>query len=158
MIRTRCIITLAVVAVLMILTQPALADDLADLKATHQMYDKAWNTGDLETVFQIWQDGGIWLPDNQAFPIVTNSEMGKKMFAQWLEKHVYWRSWHKIDYKVIGDTGLVWGLRSSNTIVKATGMGQRRFVKTTYVYVKSDGKWKAVMHHDTPLISESDIF
>ena len=151
------IICLSIVAV-MFLTQPVLADDLADLKATHQKYEKAWNTGDLETVFQIWQDGGIWLPSNQAFPIVTNAEIGKPMFAKWLETHIYRRSWHKVDFKVIGDTGLVWGLRTGNIIVKATGTGKRHFLKTTYVYAKSEGKWKAVMHHDTPLISESDIY
>ncbi len=43
-------------------TQPAMAGDLADLKAVHQKYDKAWNEGNLDTVFEIWQDGGIWLP------------------------------------------------------------------------------------------------
>ena len=57
MMRTRCIISLLVVAAFMLLAQPAIADDLADLKATHQRYLKAQNTGDLETMFQIWQDG-----------------------------------------------------------------------------------------------------
>ena len=134
------------------------ADDLADLKATHQRYTNAWNTGDLETVFEIWQDGGIWLPTNQAFLVVTNSAAGKQMFAKWLETHVYRSSWHKVDYKVIGDTGLVWGLRTATSIVKTTGTGKRFFLKTTYVFLKSEGKWKAFMHHDTPLPSEADIF
>ena len=158
MMRTICIISLLVVASFMILTQPAIADDLADLKATHQSFIKAWNTADLETVFQIWQDGGIWLPTSQAFPYVTNSARGKVMFAKWFETHIYMTSWYKVDYKVIGDTGLVWGLRTATEIVKATGTGKRHFYKTTYVYVKSEGKWQAVMSHDTPLISESDIF
>ena len=158
MMRTRCIISLLVVASFMILTQPAIADDLADLKATHQSFIKAWNTGDMETVFQIWQDGGIWLPANQAFPDVTNSAIGKQMFTKWFETHMYRTSWYKVDYKIIGDTGLVWGLRTANIIVKATGTGKRFFFKTTYVYVKSEGKWQAVMSHDTPLISESDIY
>jgi ketosteroid isomerase-like protein len=156
--RTNGIISLLVVAAFMILAQPAIADDLADLKATHQRYLKAWNTADLETVFEIWQDGGIWLPTSQAFPVVTNSERGKAMFTKWLEAHIYMTSWHKVDYKVIGDTGLVWGLRTATEIVKATGTGKREFYKTTYVFVKSEGKWKAVMHHDTPLPSEADIF
>ena len=158
MMRTRCIISLLVVAALILLAQPAIADDLADLKATHQKFVKAWNTGDMETVFQIWQDGGIWLPADRAFPDVTNSAIGKQMFTKWLETHMYRSSWHKVDYKVIGDTGLVWGLRATTIIVKATGTGKRFFYKTTFVYVKSEGKWIAVMSHDTPLISEADIF
>ena len=80
------------------------------------------------------------------------------MFAKWLETHIYRSSWYKTDYKVIGDTGLVWGLRASTHIVKATGAGKRFFAKTTLVYVKSEGKWQAVMSHDTPLPSEADIF
>ena len=156
--RTRIIISLIVVAAFMFLSQPAIADDLADLKATLQKFDKAWNTADMDTVFEIWQDGGIWLPTNQAFPIVTNSAMGKTMFAKWLESHMYRRSWYKVDYKVIGNTGLVWGLSSRMVIVKATGNGKRYFYKTSYVFVKSEGKWRAVMHHDTPIPSESDIY
>jgi len=58
-----------------------LADDLADLKAAHQSLNKAWNTGDMKTFFEIWQDGGIWLPPSQAFPIVTNSAMGMQWFC-----------------------------------------------------------------------------
>ncbi len=156
--KTRCIISLIVVAAFMILSQPAIADDLADLKATHQRYSKAWNTGDLDTVFEIWQDGAIWLPSSQAFPVVTNSAIGLKMFTKWLETHIYRSSWYKIDYRVIGDTGLVWGVRTTTEIVKATGTGKRSFFKTSYVFVKSEGKWVAVMHHDTPIPSESDIF
>jgi hypothetical protein len=78
------------------------------LIATHQRYDQAWNAGDLNTVFEIWQDGGIWIPTMYGFPMVTNSAVGMQMFAQWLETHVFRYSWYKVDYWVIGDTGLVW--------------------------------------------------
>ena len=156
--KTRCVISLIVVAAFMLLSQPAIADDLADLKAAHQMYDKAWNTGDVAGVFEIWQDGGIWLPSSHAFPIVTNSAIGLKMFTKWLETHIYRYRWYKVDYRVIGDTGLVWGVRTVSVIVKATGTGKRTFHKSSFVFVKSEGKWKAVMHHDTLIPSEFDIF
>jgi uncharacterized protein (TIGR02246 family) len=156
--KSRFVIPFMVIVALVFLSQPAIADDLADLKAAHQMFNKAWNTGDVETVFQIWQDGGIWLPINSAFPDVTNSAIGKQMFTKWFETHMYRMNWHKVDYRVIGDTGLVWGLRSGMVIVKATGTGKHYFMKSTVVFVKSEGKWQAVMSHDTPLISESDIF
>jgi uncharacterized protein (TIGR02246 family) len=158
MMRIRCIISLLVVAAVMILAQPAIADDLADLKAAHQMFIKAWNTGDMETVFQIWQDGAIWVSITQGFPLVTNSAINKQMFTKWLETHMYRMNWHKVDYKVIGDTGLVWGLRSGMVLVKATGTGKHYFMKSTVVFVKSEGKWQIVMAHDTPLISEAEIF
>ena len=156
--KTRCIIALIVVAAFMLLSQPAIADDLADLKAAHQMYDKAWNTGDVAGAFEIWQDGGIWVPCSVAFPIVTNSARGIQMFTRWLETHIYRYSWYKVDYRVTGDTGFVWGVRTTNEIVKTTGTGKRRFLKTTMVFMKTEGKWKAVMQHDTQIPSEVDIF
>jgi hypothetical protein len=63
-----------------------------------------------------------------------------------------------VDYKVIGNTGLVWGLTTATVMVKATGTGKRTFNKSTLVFVKTDGKWQAVMSHTTPLPSEFDIF
>ena len=149
---------LIVIASFVFITQIAIADDLADLKATHQSFIKAWNTGDMETVFEIWQDGGIWLPSNRGFPVVTNSAMGKQMFSKWLETHMYYIDWYKVDYRVIGDTGLVWGVTSTIAIVKNTGMGKRYNEKESLVFVKSNGKWKAVMSHSTPIQPGSDIF
>ena len=156
--KTRFVIIILAIVALVLFSQPVIADDLADLKATHQRYDRAWNTGDLSTVFEIWQDGGIWLPTSQAFPVVTNSAMGMEMFARWLETHIFRYQWYKVDYKVIGNTGLVWGLTTATVIVKATGTGKRTFNKSTLVFVKTDGKWQAVMSHTTPLQSEVDIF
>ena len=156
--KSRYVILLMVIAALVFLSQPAIADDLADLKAAHQMYDKAWNTGDVAGVFEIWQDGGIWVPSNYGFPIVTNSARGIQMFTMWLETHIFRYSWYKVDYRVIGDTGLVWGVLTTNIIVKATGIGKRGFYKNSMVFVKSDGKWKLVMSHSTPIPSEVDIF
>jgi len=147
-----------VIAALVFLSQPAIADDLADLKAAHQMYDKAWNTGNVAGVFEVWQDGGIWIPYSYAFPIVTNSAVGMQMFTKWLETHIFRYSWYKVDYRVIGDTGLVWGIMTTTEIVKATGIGKRRFLKASMVFMKSEGKWKVVMLHSAQIPSEVDIF
>jgi hypothetical protein len=86
------------------------------------------------------------------------SYMGIQMFTKWLETHIFRYSWYKVDYRVIGDTGLVWGVMTTNVIVKATGTGKRGFYKSSLVFVKSEGKWKAVMAHSTPIPSEVDIF
>ena len=156
--QTRCVILLMVIAALMFISQPAIADDLADLKATHQRLNQAWNTGDLDTFYEIWQDGGIYLPFSQAFPVVTNTARGRPMFARWLETHLVQSQWYKVDYRVIGDTGLVWGVTTNTTIVKATGTGKRTFCKETLVFVKSNGKWIGVMAHSTPIPSEVDLY
>ena len=156
--KTRIAITLIMTVSLIFLAQSVFADDLADLKATHQRFIQAWNTSDMETVFEIWQDGGIWLPSSRAFPVLTNSAMGKQMFSKWLETHFYNYNWYKVDYRVIGDTGLVWGVTSTVVVVKQTGMGKRYFHKATLVFVKSGGKWQAVMSQETPILSEAEIF
>ena len=72
---------------------------------------------------------GIWIPASQAFPVITNSAIGKQMFSKWLETHFSRETWYKADYRVIGDVGLVWGVRTSVAIVKATGTGKRTFEK-----------------------------
>jgi hypothetical protein len=41
-----------------LMSQPSMADDLDDLKATHKSYVKAWNTEDFETGTELWIDGG----------------------------------------------------------------------------------------------------
>ena len=155
---TRFVIVTMVIAALFFISQPAIADDLADLKAAHQMYMKTWNSGDVTGMFEYWQDGGIWVPDSLAFPVVTDSALGIKMFTRYLETHISRYNWNKVDYRVTGDTGFVWGVRTRDVIVKATGTGKRSFLKTTMVFMKIEGKWKAVMLHDTPIPSEVDIF
>ena len=112
----------------------------------------------MDAVFEIWQDGGIWLSKSRAFPVVTNSAMGKQMFSKWLETHFYNINWYKVDDRVIGDTGLVWGVITEIEMVKATGVGKRSFSKNSLVFVKSNGKWKAVMAHSTPIQPEVDFF
>ena len=156
--KSRYVTALMIIVALVFLSQPVIADDLADLKATHDRFVKAWNTGDLDTFFEIWQDGGIWLPVSEAFPVVTDSAIGKQMFSKWLETHFSRETWYKKDFRVIGDVGLVWSVRTSISIVKATGMGKRTFAKESVVFVKSEGKWKAVMSHSTPIPSEVDIY
>ena len=139
-------------------TQPAMADDLADLKAAHQKYDKAWNEGDLDTVFEIWQDGGIWLPPSQPFPVVTDASLGRQVLAKWLQTHIHQYSWYKVEYRVIGNTGLVWGVTTTDIINKATGAGRRLFHKSSMVFVNTEGRWQAVMAQSTRIPAEIDNF
>ena len=155
--KTRCLISVMVVATFMLLSQPAIADDLAELKATHQRVVNAWNTGDMDAVFEIWQDGAIWLSPGSAFPMVMNSAILKPMLTKWLETRTYRGIPYKTDYRVIGNTGLVWGLRTEIVISKATGTGKSRFFKYSAVYMKSEGKWITVMIHASPIISEHEI-
>jgi len=156
--KTRCLISLMVVAAFMLISQPAIADDLADLKATHQIILKAWNTGDVKTAFEYWQEGAIWSPNECGFIWVTQKALGIQMFTKFFETYTYRTMWYKADYRVIGNTGLVWGLRVITVRNKTTGIGRRTFLKTSIVFMKSEGKWAVVMHHDEPIPSAVDLF
>ena len=75
--KTRWVISLIVLGAFILLPQVALADDLADLKATHMGWVKAVNTGDVETMVNFWQEGGVFMPASRPFPIVINKERFK---------------------------------------------------------------------------------
>ena len=156
--KTRCSISLMAVAAFMLMSQPAIADDLADLKAAHMTLLKALNTGDVKTILEYWQEGMIWSPNECGFIWVTQKAQGIQMFTKFLETYTYRTRWYKADYRVIGNTGLVWGLRVITVRNKTTGIGRRTFLKTSIVFMKSEGKWAVVMHHDEPIPSAVDLF
>ena len=156
--KTRWVISLIVLGAFILLPQAAIADDLADLKAAHKQISKAVNTGDVKGIFEVWQEGGIWIPSERAFPIVTKTAVGIKMFTMLFERYIFQSVWYKVDYRVIGNTGLVWGTRTRMVRNKTTGVGKRSFLKTSMVFTKSEGKWGVVMEHNTPIPSEVDLF
>ena len=156
--KSRCVISLMVVAAFMLISQPAIADDLADLKATHKILLRAVNTGDVKTIFEYWQEGTIWFTDEGGFPMVTKKAFVLPLFTKFFEKHTFRTIWYKADYRVVGNTGLVWGVRTQTVRNKTTGVGKRKFLKTSLVFMKSEGKWGLVMEHNTPIPSEVDLF
>ena len=156
--KSRWVISLIVLGAFILLPQVALADDLADLKATHMNYIKALNIGDVKTIFEYWQEGAIWSPNECAFIWVTKKAVGIQRFTKWFETYTLRTRWYKADYRVIGNTGLVWGLRVITVRNKTTGVGRRTFLKTSIVFMKSEGKWAVVMHHDEPIPKAVDLF
>jgi ketosteroid isomerase-like protein len=147
-----------VVAAFMFMSQPAIADDLADLKATHMSYLKAINAGDVETFMGFWVEGGVVFFGSRAFPIVVNIARDKQTWSRILQTHRLIIREYKPDYRVIGNTGLVWGHFAEVMMNKQKGIGKRRFRKFSYTYVKSEGKWKIALFHATPIPGDQDIF
>ena len=160
--KTRCVISLMVLGAFMLISQPAIADDLADLKATHMMLIKANNTGDMETVFESVDDRAVMFGATNGIPHVIrgkeNKAFVKQLYVKFHETHVLILMWHKPDYRVIGNTGLVWGLIESTTISKNSGIRQKSYLKASETYVKSDGKWIWVLGHYTPIPSTQTIY
>ena len=65
---------------------------------------------------------------------------------------------YKPDYRVIGNTGLVWGHFEEIVMNKETGIGKRRPRKFSYTYVKSEGQWKIAVFHASPIPEVEEIF
>jgi len=136
-----------VVGAFMILCQPAIADDLDDLKATHQKYIMAENTGDVETIFACFQDQAVLIRGTDGIPKTIVKERAKKGYGKWLETHSVRHIEYKPDFRVIGNTGLVWGLVERTVVNKKSGIAQIISCRSSYVYGKSDGKWTIVLIH-----------
>jgi hypothetical protein len=124
--KTRLVISLIILGAFILLPQAVLADDLADLKATHKMEQKAFTTGDLETGFGYFHEGMVYISPNRGFPIVMNLARAKPHWIKWWETHAWRNRWYKVEYRVIGNTGLVWGVREVTVINKKSGSGSRR--------------------------------
>ena len=149
--KTRCLISFMVVGALLLLCQPAIADDLDDLKAMHQKHIMATNAGDAETLFAIYHDQLVlFRPEDgvpKAIPNKGFKERAKQGYSKWLETHSVRTIYHKPDFKVIGNTGLVWGLVERTVVNKKSGITKKQYNKNSSVYVKSDGKWTLLHIH-----------
>jgi len=157
--KPRSVISLMVLAAFILLPQAALADDLADLKAAQQSYIQAWNTGDVETFMDLWLEGGLWLRAGSAFPtVVANIAGGKMRWSRWFETYTSRLRFYKPDYRVIGNTGLVWGHLQNLIRNKKTGVGTNNFRQFSFTWVKSEGKWKIAVFHITKMPQEIEIF
>ena len=156
--KTRCVISLMVLGAFMLISQPVLADDLADLKATHMSYIKAIRSGDVETFMGLWLQGGVCFFGSRAFPVIVNVEQSKKMWSQFFQKHILIMTEYKPDYRVIGNTGLVWGHFEELLMNKETGIGKRRPRKFSYTYVKSEEQWKIALFHASVILEVEEIF
>jgi len=157
--KNRCAISVMVLALLVIISQPAKADDLADLKAANEKYFNAWNTADVETFSNFWIDGGVWFSDSRAFPLtVTKSQARKAYWVKWFETHSIRFTWYNPQFLVAGTTGLVWGHMTQTVINKEKGMGKETYLKISLTYVKSADGWKVALFHSSPIPSHMDIF
>jgi hypothetical protein len=140
-----------VVTALMLISQPAIADDLADLKAAHNMMQKALFTGDIETAFGYFHEGFVYIPATRSLPRVMNLAREKPHWIKWWETHIYRSRWYKTEFRVIGNTGLVWGVREVTVINKKSGSRKKQFQIASSTWVKSDGKWKTVLGQYAPI-------
>ncbi len=137
-----------------LLSQPVSADDQDDLKATNERYMNAWNTRDLDTILEIEDASGFGHSTAFPRPLATKDQFRKALTGYFNMMEVVLVRPYKDEYRVIGNTGLVWGLYSQTTKQK-NGPLRTVYLRHASTYVKSEGKWKLVLYHRSLIPSEN---
>jgi ketosteroid isomerase-like protein len=119
---------------------------------------KAVNAGDVETMVGFYHDGRISIIPWYGFPkVMGDRERAKKIYTKFFETHRLRIMWYKPDYRVIGNTGLAWGIAEWNLMSK-NGPTKRYFLNTSLVFVKSEGSWKLILNHYTPIPQTQTLY
>ncbi len=128
------------------------ADDLEDLKTDFEAVLEQIADKDLEGFLASWHPEAILFTRNAYFPVDRNSsthqvwnEIFEDAFAT-TQEAVYTPM--DVSYKVIGDTGLVWGL-TQVVIQPKAGPHRVENIRMTAVFKKLDEGWKILSWHDS---------
>jgi len=146
----RILISLTVIGFLFI-PQFAAADDLDDLKAAYEKIINAWNTQDAETIAAMIYPGAVNLDADAPFPSLapmkdTQAQIVQSMKMLFGSLEFISLTPYNLQYKVVGDTGIIWGFFATN--FKAKGQPpSTNYVRVTATYVKSDRKWFCLTNH-----------
>lgn len=143
--------SLAILA-LLIAPQFASGSDLDDLKNFNEMGVKVWNSLDAEAIISMnYPTGAIILERDNPFPSMQTNEQAvaslKMYFASLEMLNIITYDDH---YKVVGDTGVVWGYYSATVKTKG-GPVQTFHARYTLTAVKKGGKWQMLMMHESAL-------
>ncbi|MDA2925337.1 nuclear transport factor 2 family protein [Acidobacteria bacterium AH-259-L09] len=151
----RLVATVIVLAVGMVLTTVAQADDMADVKAAVLEHYAAINAGDMDAAVQqhtpefsgFLADGGLlWGFDSledQRKTFQAFSGAGFKTDWQVVRRH--------LDVEIYGETAIA-TFYLVGTITWPGGFTRQGTWRVSEVWIKQGGQWKEAHHHDSPLI------
>ena len=147
----RLIIVMTFIA-FMIVPQFALGGDVDDLKAAQEKIIEAWNKLDALTLTSAVYLGAVFFEHDAAFPSISylanlteeqRSEMAKTAFN---DMEYITLTPYNLQYKVVGNTGIVWGHSSMSTKPKGEPVSTQ-VSRYTSTWIKSDGKWYILCTH-----------
>lgn len=118
---------------------PAPGADVDDLKVAHEAMIKALNTRDNQAYNAGFYDREARFSATDPFPldIAKSSRMSGPQVDPLESRNT---TGINLQYRVIGNTGLVWGYHR-DTFKRKDGPLQSNLIRVLLVYVKSDGKW-----------------
>lgn len=134
-----------------LLSTPALAADVDDLKATYEKAVKAYNSRD-DAWFATFDDKAVSFHPTAPFAIDGDAHNKQAIKSFWgtMDSSVF--SPVNTKFRVIGSTGLVWGHYAFANKPKDGGM-RTSYGRFTTVCTKSGGKWIFVSSHYSPIPS-----
>jgi hypothetical protein len=129
----------------LLVSTPALAADVDDLKATYQKALMQYNNKD-DAWFSGFHDKSVSFHPTAPFALDgnTQNELAVKKFWDSVDSTVFQPL--NPQYRVIGDIGLVWGNYAFANKPKDGGM-RTTYGRFTTTCMKSDGKWLIVSTH-----------
>ena len=124
-----------------------------DLEAAFNAWMRGLNEGDLDTFYQAFDEAAEILDEDYPW------RMNKEEFIDHIDFHAggkgMWESFQwlprEINFKVFGDTGHVSGYSTFRGKPRDAGFRQR-FMGFTQTWYCSDGTWRMVCWHQSPLL------
>ena len=153
----RRILTIITIFAFLIVPQVSSADDVDDLRAAQEKSIEAWNKLDvLNLLSLVYPTGAVLFEHDSAFPSISapadmtreqREAMAKTAFndVEYISLTPY-----NLQYKVVGNTGIVWG-HSSMSIKPKGEPARTQFSRFTSTWIKSDGKWLLLSMHESAI-------
>ncbi len=146
--------TLVFVLILGIMISPLSAGDVEDLKAAFDQALEYLSQKDLDAFLTIWHPEAVLFSRNQVHP-TDRAKLDDRVWANLFEDFFAriisaGYTQQAVEWRVIGDTGLVWGL----TRLAVDPRYQASFeqdTRLTAVFVKVDGEWLILLWNNAPL-------
>ncbi len=125
-------------------TAPALAGDLEDLEGVFENILERLNAKDLKGFLRGWHPDAVLMVYDYVFP-VDRADAGEEIWSQIFDDFLVSTESIRlipvdVDFRVVGDTGIVWGTAQNVTELKN---GTRLVVnlRLSATFVKTSGRW-----------------
>jgi len=146
--------TFVVVLILGVMISPLSAGDVDDLKAAFDQALEYLSQKDLDAFLSIWHPEAILFSRNQIHP-TDRAKLDDRIWANLFEDFFArivsaGYTQQAVEWRVIGDTGLVWGL-TRFAVDPRYAASFEQDTRLTAVFVKVDGEWLILLWNNAPL-------
>ncbi len=146
--------TYVFVLILGIMISPLSGGDVDDLKAAFDQALEYLSQKDLDAFLSVWHPEAVLFSRNRVHPI-DRSKLDDRVWADLFEDFFAriisaGYTQQAVEWRVIGDTGLVWGLTRFAVDPRYQASFEQD-TRLTAVFVKVDGEWLILHWNDSPL-------